>query len=257
MTQYGFFFDQSRCIGCQGCAVLCKTWNDIQPGPVKWMRVLQSEQGNLTNVRLNIVAVPCYHCDNPVCVRACPAGAIHKEEHFGAVLVDGAACEALHREQDCRACWKACPYGAPQFSNDDPRATMSKCTMCVDRLYEGKKPVCVLACSLRALDFDTLDNLRAWYGPGDSLDALYTPPAIKPAAVFKKRAEKRDLIPWNASEALELWQKRGPFAAPSLPKVFEPLSSAIEVPEGFVRRDRCVLKPRTAEELTYYTSNDE
>jgi len=41
MTQYAFFFDQNRCYNCHACVVACRDWNDIQPGPVKWLRLLQ------------------------------------------------------------------------------------------------------------------------------------------------------------------------------------------------------------------------
>lgn len=257
MTQYGFFFDQSRCIGCHACSVLCKSWNGLPPGPVKWMRVFQWEQGRFPDTRIHALAIPCYHCENPVCLRACPARAIHKEERFGAVLVDSGCCEALHREMDCRRCWQACPYGAPQFENDNPRATMSKCTLCVDRLYEGQKPICVLGCSLRALDFDTLDNLCKWYGPGDALEGLPKVIKVKAAAVFKKSDPKRQLVPWDASKALELWRGRGPFAPSELPPIFDSPRDVTELASGVVGRDRLILKPRTVEELMYYTRDDE
>ena len=40
MSQYGFFVDQSRCIGCNQCTVACMQWHDIQPGPVKGLDLL-------------------------------------------------------------------------------------------------------------------------------------------------------------------------------------------------------------------------
>jgi len=83
MVQYGFFFDQSRCIGCYSCAVACKDWNDIPPGPSKWLRIHQYETGSFPNVRLNIVPVFCYHCEKPICLENCPSGAIYKEEKYG------------------------------------------------------------------------------------------------------------------------------------------------------------------------------
>ncbi|MDA8187352.1 MAG: 4Fe-4S dicluster domain-containing protein [Dehalococcoidales bacterium] len=257
MTQFGFFYDQSRCTGCHACSILCKSWNDLPPGPIKWMRVFQWEKGTLPDLRVHVLAVPCYHCADTVCLPACPGGAIHKEERFGAVLVDRARCEAVHQEMDCRRCWQVCPYGAPQFASDDPRATMSKCTMCVDRLYEGKKPVCVLGCSLRALDFDTMDNLRQWYGPGDQIEGLPRASKISPSVLFKKSAPKRQLVPWDAADALRIWQERGPFAPPTLPPVFSSIGDVTEVPPGTVGRDRLVLKPRTVEQSMYYTMDDE
>ena len=70
MTQYGFFFDQSRCTGCHACSIACKGWYDLPPGPLKYMRVYQWEQGAFPNTRLGLLAVNCYHCENPVCATA-------------------------------------------------------------------------------------------------------------------------------------------------------------------------------------------
>ena len=44
----------------------------------------------------------------------------------------------------------ACPYGAREF--DEERKVMTKCTLCVDRIYDellppqDRKPACVKAC---------------------------------------------------------------------------------------------------------------
>ncbi|TAK36396.1 MAG: 4Fe-4S dicluster domain-containing protein [Chloroflexota bacterium] len=257
MVQYGFFYDQSRCTGCHACSIICKSWNEHEPGPRKWMRVFQWEEGTFPSLRVNALAVPCYHCENPTCIRACPGGAIHKEERFGAVLVDGDRCAEIHREMDCRRCWTACPWGAPQFDSDDQRATMSKCTMCVDRLYDGQTPVCVSSCSLRALDFGKMEDLRKWYGPGDQIEGVPTGLSLKPAVLFKRSDAKRLLVPYDANRALELWRERGPFAAPDLPPVFESAHDVTSAPAGLIGRSKLVLKPRTVEELMYCTRDDE
>jgi len=41
---------------------------------------------------------------------------------------------------------------------------MSKCTMCIDRLEQGLKPICVLSCSMRALEFGPLEEITSRYG---------------------------------------------------------------------------------------------
>jgi anaerobic dimethyl sulfoxide reductase subunit B (iron-sulfur subunit) len=122
------------------------------------MRVYQWEKGVFPNVKVNILPVPCLHCENPICTKACPNGALYKEEKYGAVLVDTDKC------QGTRKCWLACPYGAPQYGGDEPGEKMSKCDMCIDRLEEGLKPICVLSCSMRALEFGPLDELTKKYG---------------------------------------------------------------------------------------------
>ena len=34
MTQYAFFFNQKRCLGCKTCVIACKEWNDRVVTPV-------------------------------------------------------------------------------------------------------------------------------------------------------------------------------------------------------------------------------
>jgi len=166
MTQYGFFFDQSRCSGCQACAVACKNWHGLPPGPLKYLRVYEYEKGTFPSVRIHWQWIPCYHCQEPACVDNCPTEAIYKEEKYGAVLIDAERCNG------CRICYDFCPYGAPVFESDDTGATAQKCDMCIDRLEAGLQPICVLACPTRALDFGPLDFLIRRYGDCHGLEDL-------------------------------------------------------------------------------------
>ncbi|MBI4529368.1 MAG: 4Fe-4S dicluster domain-containing protein [Deltaproteobacteria bacterium] len=251
MAQYGFFFDQSRCTGCRGCSIACKGWYDIPAGPLKYMRVYQWEQGAFPNVRLGLLAINCYHCENPACVDACPHQAIFKEEKYGAVLVDQDRCQG---ERDC---WEACPYGSIVYASDQRGEKAQKCTMCIDRLETGELPICVQSCSLRALDFGPLDELRKKYGDLDSLEELPDGSITRPSVVFKPRDGKKQLIPWDGDKALELWQQRGPFAPADLPPTFTSREPVLEPAAGSVGRDRLVLKAGSVEELMTATRDDE
>ena len=251
MPQYGFLFDQSRCIGCNACLIACKQWHDIAPGPIKWMRVYQWEKGTFPNVRLHYLAIPCYHCENPVCVKACPNQAIYKAEKYGAVLVDTDKCKGT------RKCWVACPYGVPQYKGDRPGLKMSKCNMCIDRLEEGLTPICVLSCSMRALEFGPIDELREKYGNLRRLEDMPRETITDPAVVFIPPEPKKQVIPWDADRALELWQKRQPHEGEPLPDIIAKISDVTEAPESIVGRNRLVLKPRNTKELMYYTTDDE
>lgn len=248
--QYGFFIDQSRCIGCNSCTVACMQWHDIQPGSVKWMRVYQWEKGNFPHVRIHMLPVMCYHCENPVCVKVCPHNAIHKEKRYGAVLV------APDRCQGTRKCWQACPYGAPQYEGDEPAHRMSKCNMCIDRLEQGLKPICVLSCSMRALEFGPLETLMKKYG---SLRRLEDMPRdfTRPAVVFRPAEPKRQVVPWDHERALELWSERETGGGEKLPKVFNSIDDVTEAPHEIVGRNRLVLKAKNSLELNYYTTDDE
>ncbi len=185
-VQYGFYFDNSKCTGCKTCHIACKdrmvglvrgTKTDVQfdaegvadlPG-ILWRRVYEYGGGSWVangdgtfdnNVFTYYASVGCNHCSEPVCVKACPTGAMHKRKDNGLVLVNASTCIG------CSSCAKACPYDAPQL--DTERKVMTKCDGCMDRVSDGKKPVCVGACPMRALDFGPMDELRAKYGDGDA-----------------------------------------------------------------------------------------
>jgi len=251
MSQYGFYFDQSRCIGCNACAVACKQWHHLPPGPQKWMRVYQWEKGSFPDVKVHFLAIPCYHCENPVCAKACPNGALHKEKRYGAVLIDSEKCEGTRR------CWKACPYGSIMFARDIPGKKASKCTLCIDRLEEGNPPICVLSCSMRALEFGPLEKLIAQFGPRRELEEMPSGDVTHPAVVFKPSQPKKQIVPWDANRALSLWKGRGPYASQRAPALFRKIEDLTQVPPQTVGRDHLVLKPRNLQELMYYTMDDD
>lgn len=244
--QYGFFYDQSRCSGCHACAVACKSWHQLPPGPLKYLRVYQYERGTFPEVRLHFQWIPCYHCEKPACMESCPQQAIRKEEKYGAVLIDGEKCNG------CRICYEVCPYGAPGFGGDEPGVKARKCDMCIDRLEMGWQPVCASACPLRALDFGPLEALSKRYGDRKDLEDLPPSAATKPAVIFKPHAAKRQLVPYDAPRAFQLLGKRDP-----LPSLFHAERDLVEIPKGMVGRSELVIKHPSAEDLMRRTRNDE
>ena len=74
----------------------------------------------------------CLHCEDPPCVPVCPTGASYKRKEDGIVLVDYDKCIG------CKYCAWACPYGAREL--DEERQVMTKCTLCVDRIYDEQLP---------------------------------------------------------------------------------------------------------------------
>jgi len=234
VTQYGFFFDASRCNGCHACAVACKSWLEIPPGPQKPLKVHEWETGTYLNVQLHFLVTTCFHCASPPCIPAA-GGAIYKEPKYGAVLLDP------RRANDpiLRAAADACPYGAITFASDAPEAQAAKCNMCVDRLEQGLKPVCVMVCHNRAMDFDTLANLQTKYGKLATIEGL-PDPSTNPAVVFKAApSTPPQFVPYDTNRALQLLNSRGP----SLPSTYSSPSDVTTVPAGIVGRDHLVLKP--------------
>jgi anaerobic dimethyl sulfoxide reductase subunit B len=244
--QYGFFFDQSRCSGCRACTLACKTWHHLPAGPLKYLKIYEYEKGIFPDVRIHFQWILCYHCEKPECVSKCPRRAIYKEEKYGAVLIDGEKCTG------CRLCYEVCPYGAPVFENEKRKIKAQKCNMCIDRLEMGLKPICVLACSNRALDFGPLNDLRSRYGDNADLEDLPSSRTTKPAIIFKPQAPKRKLVPYNAKRALKLLMKREP-----LPDIFKSSDDFIEIPEGLVTRNKLMIKHKSAADLMKYTRSDE
>ena len=250
MAQYGFFFDQSRCTDCRHCSIACRDWNGIDEGPVKWLRMFQTEKGSYPNVKVNVVWAPCYHCENPICVDACPNKARYKEDKYGAVLVDTDRCKGA------RNCWLACPYGAPQYASDAPGTKTSQCTMCIDRLEQGLNPRCAEVCLQRALDFGPLGDLGKKYGNVKQLEDMPSPNEVKPAVVFKPQRAPTVIIPYDVNRALDLLAKRDA-VTPGLAPVFTNKADVTDVPEGLVGRGKLNMKPGSTSEAMYLTKNDE
>ena len=188
--QMGFYFDQTRCIGCFTCIVACKDWNDVPAGPASWRRVTIIEKGKYPDLFVAALTTSCYHCAEPACVQACPVNAITKRAEDGVVVVDREAC--LGRD-NCDSCLQYCPYDAPQFGAEE-NAKMQKCHFCIDRLAENKKPICVDSCPMRALDAGPLDELRAKYGDIQEAEGFTYSPELAPAIIFKPKKDERGLL---------------------------------------------------------------
>jgi anaerobic dimethyl sulfoxide reductase subunit B len=183
----GFYFDQTRCTGCYTCMVACKDWHDIPAGPASWIRVSATEKGKFPDLYLSYLFTPCWHCAKPVCADACPVNAMTKREADGIVIVNREVC--IGGEKCKFACLKACRYDAPQFGAE-PNPRMQKCDLCLDRWAEHKKPICVEACPMRALDAGPLDELKAEYGNSQEAEGFIYSKRINPSVVVRPKPVK-------------------------------------------------------------------
>jgi len=156
--QLALVIDLNVCVGCHACVTSCKQWNTSgSAGPLAdekpygadptgtfFNRVQTYEAGTFPGTETIHFPKSCLHCEDPPCVPVCPTGASYKRKEDGIVLVDYDKCIG------CKYCAWACPYGAREL--DEERQVMTKCTLCVDRIYdeklpkEDRKPACVKAC---------------------------------------------------------------------------------------------------------------
>ncbi len=72
----GFYFDQSRCSGCDTCVVACKDWHDVAAGPASWIKIETIEKGRFPDLSVSFLFTTCFHCADAPCIRVCPVDAM-------------------------------------------------------------------------------------------------------------------------------------------------------------------------------------
>jgi len=160
------FIDKDRCVGCYSCVVACKLEHNLPPHPVEpvlgnpegpeLIRVYQVGPRKIPDGRIYqyFQPIPCMHCLDAPCIRACPRSALHKDPETGITLIDDDKCIG------CKFCLWVCPYGAPQFQD----GKLKLCNLCIHRLREGKQTACEAACQARAIHSGTTDEIGALMG---------------------------------------------------------------------------------------------
>lgn len=177
--------DLSKCMGCRGCQVACKQWNDLPAEKTTFFAGTGGYQNppELSSSTFTLVGYTevvkdgklkwvfakrqCMSCLDPACVEVCPMGGISKTQE-GAVVYDSEKCIG------CRTCLLNCPFQVPAFDTTKEVPAMSKCNLCASRLpgdwfekeLNGKpmsletaakfkeglgEPICVKTCSAGAL----------------------------------------------------------------------------------------------------------
>ena len=149
-NQMILYIDTRRCMGCRACETACKLENGLGAGP-RFTMVTEVESGSGLDERLDFLPIPCQHCGDAPCVKACPTGALHKRPD-GVVLGDDKKCIGCHE------CLWACPFGVPQFGAN---GLMQKCTMCYQRLDAGQRPACAQNCPAQAILCGTAQEISA------------------------------------------------------------------------------------------------
>lgn len=145
MSMYYIRTNQDRCISCKACEVHCKAKNRVPAGAKLGLLVSTGPVRKGDAPRILNLFMPCFQCEQPWCVAACPTGAMARRETDGIVYVQQELCVG------CKACIVACPWKVPQW--DELAGKAVKCDFCRDRLDRGLNPACVTACTAHALEF--------------------------------------------------------------------------------------------------------
>ena len=151
MSKYMLRHDEANCIGCLACEVHCKTNKDLGAGPDPCQVIALGPVDVDGHPRMRFVFMPCFHCEDPWCVRACPTGAMQQREKDGIVFVESALCIG------CKSCIAACPWGTPQW--DPATNKVVKCDYCKDRIDVGLQPACVTKCVTGCLSFGVANEV--------------------------------------------------------------------------------------------------
>ena len=188
--------DVTSCIGCKACQVACMQWNDLRDEvginvgvydnpadltPESWtvMRFSEVEpEPEAGKLEWLIRKDGCMHCEDPGCLKACPApGAIVKYTNG---IVDFISENCI----GCGSCITGCPFNVPRISQKDNKAY--KCSLCSDRLAVGLEPACVKACPTGAIRFGTKEAMKDFAADriedmkerGYQNAGLYDPPGV-------------------------------------------------------------------------------
>lgn len=185
--------DTTICIGCKACELACQEWNDlhsevtVQLGTYQTLPDLTSNFWNLIRFQDHenngefvwlLRKDQCMHCDDPGCLKACPAPGAIVQYNNGIVDFNQANCIG------CGYCISGCPFNIPRISNETGR--VYKCTLCSDRVSVGLEPACIKSCPTGALQFGTKSNLleiaekrvEQLKSQGFKTAAIYDPPGV-------------------------------------------------------------------------------
>ena len=170
LTSVAKLIDTSKCIGCKACESACLEWNnlreevgfnhgvydnplDLTPESLTVMRFSEWINAETQNLEWLIRKDGCMHCEDPGCLKACPAPGAIVQYSNGIVDFDHDKCIG------CGYCIKGCPFNIPRLSKVDNKAY--KCTLCSDRVAVGQGPACAKACPTQAIVFGTKDEMKA------------------------------------------------------------------------------------------------
>jgi molybdopterin-containing oxidoreductase family iron-sulfur binding subunit len=176
--------DLAKCKNAGKCKSACSKMHYLPPER-SYIKITKMQEAENTSPFW--MPSPCFHCDNPPCVKVCPVHATFK-------LTDGTVGIDNDRCIGCRFCMVACPYSARVFNWEETNYTLSKeeqkeikphqacsshvtgtvekCDFCPSHAQNGILPDCVTACPNGVFYFG--DELEDTVTNGDETHRLST-----------------------------------------------------------------------------------
>ena len=207
--------DTTTCIGCKACEVACLEWNGYPFTETSFDNTYQTMPETAWNywnlIKFNEHEDPehglmllmrkdqCMHCEDPGCLKACPADGAIVQYANGIVDFQEANCIG------CGYCITGCPFNIPKFS---PKARkVFKCTLCNDRVSQGLEPACIKACPTGCLHFGTKNEMKEL--AETRAEQLRTQSGFADAGVYdpaRRRRHARDLRPARRIKSRTVWR---------------------------------------------------
>jgi molybdopterin-containing oxidoreductase family iron-sulfur binding subunit len=166
--RWAMAIDLHKCTGCQACMIACSAENNVPtvgPELIKrgrdmfWIRIdrFEDKLGEGMGADVRHVPMMCQHCGDAPCETVCPVYATYHNP-------EGLNAQIYNRCVGTRYCSNNCPYKVREFNwfdysapekatfafpeplnwqlNPDvtvrSKGVMEKCTMCIQRILEGK-----------------------------------------------------------------------------------------------------------------------
>ena len=144
--------DPKKCQGCLSCMMACSL---VHHGSVNLsLARIQVTHNHLANFPDDAIIAICRQCVDPLCMKACPEGALHVDSGHGNVrTVDAENCIG------CGECVRACPFPIARSVWNHEAGLAEKCDLCANTPFwketggpAGKK-ACIGICPLHAIGF--------------------------------------------------------------------------------------------------------
>ena len=231
---WGMAIDLTACTGCSACVVGCMAENNIpvvgkdevgRRRDLNWIHIDRYYSEDENEATAAHQPMLCQHCADAPCETVCPVLAtVHSDE--------GLNQQIYNRCVGTRYCANNCPYKVRHFNwfeyshGDDmmrmvlnpdvvvrERGVMEKCSMCIQRIEEGKiiakkegrairdgeiKPACQQSCPAKAIVFGDLNDPKSEISKRikdprfyHALEEVGTRPAVGYMTLVRNREDKQ------------------------------------------------------------------